>query len=305
MSVEIHCGAHRLETFDSRGLLIMIIVESAGIKDVGRRRKSNEDAFLIDDDLKLYVVADGMGGHQAGEVASRLAVQTIHDYMKRFGQEGEVEELADSDRALSKEANRLISSITLANWGVNQLSQSNEAYRGMGSTVSAIHFAGGDIAIAANVGDSPIYLIHNGKIETLSVPHTVRAEREALFPGTGNPLDDEYSHMLTRAVGVGQEVKADACEISCFRGDTLVMSSDGLSDLVSPDEILRVVVREQSSERACRALVDLANERGGHDNTTVLVVTVKAVLRERKGILGLALRLISKFSGLSPKIMLS
>ncbi len=119
---------------------IMIAIESAGITDVGQKRTGNEDAFYLDDDLKLYMVADGMGGHLAGEVASALVVDTIRDYMKRFKEGSDVEEMEDTDETLSKEANRLLSSITLANQGVHQVAQSNEDYKGMGSTVSAIAY---------------------------------------------------------------------------------------------------------------------------------------------------------------------
>ena len=272
-------------------LSIMMVVESAGITDIGKKRKGNEDAMLLDDDLKLYVVADGMGGHQAGEVASRLVVETIRDYMMRFKTDGkEVEELIDSDVSVSREANRLLSGVHLANWSVNQLSQSKECYRGMGSTVSAVYFTD-EILVAANVGDSPIYLVHNGTIEMLSVPHTVLAEQAALNPDGAVHIDSRFGHMLTRAMGVEETVKADVCEIQCFKGDVLVIGSDGLSNKVSPEEILAVVTRERP-DRACRSLVDLANERGGDDNITAVVIKVKAVKRKQTGIKELISRLM-------------
>ena len=267
----------------------MVIVESAGITDVGRKRKGNEDAFLLDDDLKLYVVADGMGGHQAGEVASTLVVETIRGHMKRFEKEGDVDGPVDNDQILSKEASQLLSCIQMANRGVHQASCSNEIYRGMGTTVSAVYFTD-ETLMAANVGDSPIYLVHDGSLELLSVPHTVMAEQAALDPDGAERLGLQFRHMLTRAVGIEETVQPDICEIQYFGGDILVISSDGLCDKVSPEEILGVVNKEQP-DRACRLLVDLANERGGDDNVTVIVLKIKKVRHERGGIIGLISRI--------------
>ena len=152
----------------------MYVIESAGLTDVGQRRKNNEDALFLDDKQQLYVVADGMGGHLAGEVASGIVVETLWGYIKRFEEETEVEELEDQDESLSKQANRLLSGIYLANKSVYQTAQGREEYQGMGSTVSSVYFTPNTL-IAANVGDSPIYLVHDGSIEQLSVPHTVLA----------------------------------------------------------------------------------------------------------------------------------
>jgi len=272
----------------------MVIVESAGITDVGRKRSGNEDALFLDDENRLYVVADGMGGHQAGEVASALVVETMRDYIKRFDDQGEVEEMTDADETLSKEANRLISSIQLANLGVNKVSNTKASYRGMGSTVSAIYFTEKTL-IAANVGDSPIYLIHNGDIERLSVPHTVLAEQQALDPEGVKRLGKEFRHMLTRAMGIEETVKPDVCEIPFYKGDVVVISSDGLSDKVAPDEILGIANTEKP-EKACRTLVDLANARGGDDNVTVIVL--KVVSDGKSGLLEKASAVKYKFLNL-------
>ncbi len=141
----------------------MVIIESAGITDIGRKRKNNEDCLFLDDDQRLYVVADGMGGHQAGEVASKLVVETIQNYMRRFREEK------------GREANRLLSSIHLANQAVFQASRNKNSCQGMGSTVSAVYFTDNTL-IAANVGDSPIYLVRDKSIKLLSVIHNLLAE---------------------------------------------------------------------------------------------------------------------------------
>ena len=260
----------------------MYHIESAGLSDIGMKRKNNEDSFFLSDERQFYVVADGMGGHQAGEVASNLVVETLWDYIKRFNGDDDVEELADPDDALSKEANRLLSGIHLANKSVFQAAQNSETYRGMGSTVSSVYFTDTTL-IAANVGDSPIYLIHDGKIELLSVTHTVLAEQRAMDPDNAKQLGNEFKHMLTRAMGVGETVQADISEIQCFKGDILVIGSDGLTEKITKEEIHEIVVREKP-EKACRKLVDLSNQRMGGDNVTVVVLKIKKAKSPKGGI---------------------
>jgi protein phosphatase len=259
----------------------MIAVESGGMTHPGMKRKGNEDTFLLNDQLKLYIVADGMGGHNAGEVASGLVVKTISDYMERFQREEEVEELEPADALLSRDANRLVSGIYLTNRVVHQFSNSKVSYKGMGSTVSAVTFTK-DTIIAVNVGDSPIYLVRNGKIEQLSITHTVYAEHQAMNVQGGVEFGKEFSHMLTRAMGVDEQVKADVCEIHCFADDIIVVGSDGLTNLVEPEEIQEVVLKKKP-EKACRQLIDLANDRGGDDNITVVILKVKSVKKKKKG----------------------
>lgn len=261
----------------------MIVVESAGMTDVGKKRKGNEDSLYLDDDLKIYVVADGMGGHQAGEVASGLVVETIQNYMQSIRNNHEAEELVDIDKRLSKEANRLLSSIHLSNRVVFQKASDRPGYKGMGSTVSIIFFTD-TTAIAANVGDSPIYLIRNDEVNNLSVPHTVIAEQMAINPDAERQLSHNFKHMLTRAMGIDRTVEPDTCEIQVFRGDHIVIASDGLTDKVAPEEI-RDVVREASPRSACQTLIDLANDRGGDDNITVIVLKVADIEEEKGGVL--------------------
>ncbi len=253
----------------------MIVIESAGITDRGKKRKGNEDALFLGDSMGLYVVADGMGGHLAGEVASKLVVQTMGDYLKNCQQKDEDEAPVFFHETLSKEANQLLSSIHMSNKVVHEAARGNSLYRGMGSTVSAVYFTEGTF-IAANVGDSPIYLIRDGKIKLLSVPHTVIAEQTALDPANAEKLGMEFRHVLTRAMGTEEHVKADIYELQCFRDDILVISSDGLSDKASPEEIQQLV-DGNGSNAACRRLVDLTNDRGGDDNITAIVLKVKMV----------------------------
>ena len=278
----------------------MIVIESAGITDRGKKRQGNEDSLFIEDSLGLYVVADGMGGHLAGEVASRLVVDTIGDYIKNRRESADNENPINGDETLSPEANRLMSGIHLSNKAVHEAARGNSSYRGMGSTVSAVYFTDGTF-IAANVGDSPIYLVRDGRINLLSVPHTVLAEQTALDPENAARLGKEFRHVLTRAMGTEESVIADIYEIQCFKDDILVISSDGLSDKASPEEIQQLV-DGNGSDAACRRLVDLANHRGGDDNITAIVLKVKTVKNtpwEFKRLVAMAKRIFFKITNIN------
>jgi protein phosphatase len=258
----------------------MVVIESAGITDRGKKRKGNEDDLFLDDRLGLYVVADGMGGHQAGEIASKLVVETISKYIMNAEKSGNREDIHTYDKNLSRAANRLLCGIHLSNQVVHQASLDNNSYRGMGSTISTVYFTD-DTLIAANVGDSPIYLVRDQKIKLLSVPHTVLAEQASLNPENAEKLKNQFNHVLTRAMGTEKSVKADLYEIQCFKDDILVISTDGLSDKASPEEIMKLV-NDNRLGTACRKLVDLANDRGGEDNVTAIVLKVKMVKNPRK-----------------------
>jgi serine/threonine protein phosphatase PrpC len=257
----------------------MILTESAGISDVGKKRKGNEDSLFLDDTLGLYVVADGMGGHRAGEIASQLVVKTISEYIQQSKNNGDGKKNNILNKTLSREANQLLTGIQLSNEVVHEASLEDEACRGMGSTVSAVYFSNGTF-IVANVGDSPIYLIRDGKIKLISVIHTVLAEQTAIDPANAEKLGMEFRHVLTRAMGTERSVKTDIYEIQCFKNDIIVISSDGLSDKASPNEILKLV-NQNGLDTACQQLVKLANDRGGDDNVTTIVLKVKVMKNTR------------------------
>ncbi len=251
----------------------MFTVQAAGFSDIGRVRKANEDSFLLNESIGLYVVADGMGGHRGGAVASRIAVETIGTYMatpseKVLGTGG-----TDPLDADSEAAKRLRHSIFLANRKIYAQSVKDAACREMGTTVSAFHLAGNSI-ITANVGDSPIYLLRNDEIETLYTPHTLLHERKKIPKSLeGRFSRDKLAHILTRGVGIRPDVRVDLVETPCFTGDIIVLCSDGLSGKVSTEEI-RDLVYQNDSQTACSILTELANRRGGEDNITIIVVRI-------------------------------
>jgi len=250
----------------------MLEIVSAGLSDIGRKRRSNQDHFLLDDEHRLYLVADGMGGHQAGEVAAQFVVDSIYKFYQSNTTTSATDRSEPQDPNLSPEANRLRDAIAYANLQVYQAATAHKHYRGMGSTLAAVRFSD-DMFIAANVGDSPIYLIHDETIEMLSIPHTLMAEQSELGSEERSIFGPDFQHMLTRGMGVEDSVSPDIWESPCFDGDRLVICSDGLSGQVAPEEIRSLTSRRHPGA-ACESLVKLANQRGGDDNITVVVLEV-------------------------------
>ena len=255
-------------------------VHSAGLTDKGRRRENNEDAFYNDDEVRLYIVADGMGGHRAGEVASSTVVSSVKDYMEAFHTSPVAKEASEDN--MSPAATAVSHSIELANRVVYQLSQDQGSYKGMGSTAAVAYFFE-DTLVTANVGDSRIYLIRQNGIEQLTQDHTLLAEHMRKNPDWDpNSASIPMKHILVRAVGIHEVVEADVYETQSLPGDLILMCSDGLTDMLSDEEIHQAVIEGGEIIEVCSRLVSMANERGGLDNITALLLLVQ---KEDKGLL--------------------
>ena len=249
-------------------------MQTSGITDIGLKRELNEDSFATDDELCLYIVADGMGGHLAGEVASKIAVDLIRSSYARWSRSHTpLNELYGSpDPSLSLTGNYVLAGIRLANRVIHEMATQYEKYQGMGTTIAVLAITS-HLVITANTGDSNIYMIRNGTVERLSKEHTIVAEQVDL--GLMTPEEAATSpmrHMLTKSLGSSDVVKPDVFEITASSNDRFVLCSDGLSDLVSDEEILHLTQHEDNPETLCRGFVDLALQRGGHDNTTVVSI---------------------------------
>jgi protein phosphatase len=249
---------------------------AAAKTDVGRKRKENEDRFCLDPALGLYVVADGMGGHAAGEVASRLAVETIQEWMEKYLSGADAALVGPAPVSASPEAGFLLSSIQLANRIILDAAKQRREYAGMGTTVVAV-LAQRDNVVLAHVGDSRIYRVRDGEIAQVSRDHSfVQDQVDSGIISEAEAHQSQYRHMITRALGLKDTVEVDLTEQPAQVGDTLLLCSDGLSDLLDDEEIL-AAVREHAADldRTCQVLVDRANAKGGDDNVTVLVVQVR------------------------------
>jgi PPM family protein phosphatase len=246
-------------------------VESFGITDVGRQRQHNEDAYLVDDEIHLYLVADGMGGHAAGEVASRLAAETICEFIVHTVEDDGTWP-HEYDENFSRNTNRLLSAMIIANTRVIEAMKQDARLRGMGTTVVAGLLEENRASIA-HVGDSRAYLIRQQGMSRITSDHSwvfeqVRAGMLTETEAEKHPL----RNVITRALGGGSSVVPEAAEVELEKGDLLLFCSDGLTGMVSEDDILRIVTEHESLDEACRTLVQRANEQGGNDNITAVLI---------------------------------
>jgi PPM family protein phosphatase len=246
---------------------------AAGLSDVGRKRKGNEDSYHIDIERGLFIVADGMGGHVAGEVASRLAVDTIQEFMRVSDTDSEITWPFEFDENLSEGGNRIQAAIQLANREIGRHMQSQEEHRGMGTTVVTAVVLDESCYIG-HVGDSRAYLIRDGEIRQLTRDHTfVNDQVEKGFMSKAEAERHPARNILTRAVGSAEDLVVDLSETRLKPGDYVLLCSDGLSSMVEDLEILRVVTETNGNlEAACAGLVNLANEHGGWDNVTAVLI---------------------------------
>ena len=237
----------------------MRIVDSAGVTDAGRKRRRNEDSFVREP--PLFVVADGMGGAQAGEVASRLAATAFRDFH-------------DADELESEERVRAI--IQEANRRIYERARSDAEASGMGTTITAALLVGGRVTVG-HVGDSRAYRIRGGQIEQLTDDHSlvadlVRSGRIAPEEADTHP----QRSVITRALGTDPEVDVDTFTVDAQPGDLFLLCSDGLTTMVDDGQLLSIVGRSKSLEEAAKALVKAANRAGGEDNVTVVMFSIES-----------------------------
>ncbi len=254
-------------------------VQVAARTDVGRRRANNEDTHCVDEALGLFLVADGLGGHASGEVASRLAVETIHDKLAAWTKGGEPPPALGPPIAGAPEAaTHLANSIRFANKVIHGAAGSRPEYRGMATTVVAVLLAEGGV-ILAHVGDSRIYRVRDRKLEQLSRDHSLVGEQIAMgLISPDQAVISPQRNVVTRAVGMEPTVAVDVQAEASQEGDTLLLCSDGLSDMVDEPIILETVIQAGDDlDQACEALVELANARGGRDNITAVLIRFSEV----------------------------
>ncbi len=248
-------------------------ISSEALSDVGRKRKGNEDALAVDEEQKLYVVADGMGGHAAGEVASRIAVESIEEFVTLTSGNQEITWPFGLDETISYDGNRLKTAIRHANRKVLEATRESSELEGMATTVAAV-LVEDDIANLAHVGDSRIYLWSGGEMTLLTSDHSW--VNEQIQTGVISP-DQARSHPLrnvvTRALGGRADLLVDIQSRKMESGDVLLVCSDGLTTMMADDEIAGSLAESGGDiVKAARALVDESNDRGGEDNITVVLM---------------------------------
>jgi len=244
-------------------------VKAFGLSETGPVRHMNEDCFVNAEDLKLFIVADGMGGHAAGEVAARLAVESIENFIRRSHKTTDFSWPYGIDPALSYEANRLKTAVNLANRRINRVAETHDDYLGMGTTVVCALLADGHL-IAAHVGDSRLYLCHDGVLAQLTQDDSWAATILGARDASSGP--HVTRHVLTNVLGARPDTEVHLFERELSGGETLLLCSDGLHGSVPQETLRDIVSSNQDLPALAHALISTALEHGSRDNITALLV---------------------------------
>ena len=240
--------------------------------DTGLVRQKNEDRFAVDLSLNLFILCDGMGGQAAGEVASKLGVDIILEHCRQAAHNPNLGTVGEHQPEFSAGTNRLGSAIRLSNQAIHEAAEQKSSTVGMGSTVVAAQLTGNVLSIA-HVGDSRIYLFREGELRQLTQDHSLVMEqmRQGLI-SREEAEQSELSNVIMRALGAEPHVQVDLDELWVNEGDQILLCSDGLTRMVSNAQIVPVLAEPFTAQQACERLVELANEFGGEDNVSVILV---------------------------------
>jgi serine/threonine protein phosphatase PrpC len=249
---------------------------AAGLSDVGLQREHNEDSFVVLKEHDLFVVADGMGGHRAGDVASRIATETISEFFRTTAND-DVTWPFHFDSNLSEEENRLLTGIRVANRQIFERSTRSRECHGMGTTVVGAMFSSKKQRMyIGHVGDSRCYRVREGEIQLLTRDHSLINDYLLAMPDLTDEQKSELpKNVITRALGMQDHVVVDLQHDEPRQGDVYVLCSDGLSGMVSDEDIKQIVIGTGEIREACQQLIQSANERGGEDNITAVLVRIE------------------------------
>lgn len=247
-------------------------IRYAGNSHVGMKRNHNEDNLCLLPDENLYIVADGMGGHAAGEVASRMAVETVSQFYKDTSEDEEVTWPFKMDRAKKYEENRIVTSIKLANLRIYEEALANAKKKGMGTTVVAVNFTK-DGAYLGHVGDSRIYRFRAGQLKQMTEDHSLLNDYIKMKELTPEEIENfPHKNVIVRALGMKDSVLVDVAYEQPEHGDIYLLCSDGLSGEVTDAEMAKILGETGDDlEKGCNRLIQTANQNGGKDNVTVVL----------------------------------
>jgi PPM family protein phosphatase len=252
----------------------MVRVKACGLSDVGLTRVHNEDYFEIDPEHRLYIVADGMGGHSHGEVAAQLAVNSIRDFIHKTADQDTTWPFG-MDNRLERHTNLLKMAIRIAHDSVLRAISKDGSLYGMGTTVVGFLLAG-NVAAVAHVGDSRAYRLRNGRLDQLTQDHTwVNEQVVAGFLSKEQARSHPLKNVVTRALGGESDVLVDVRELEVRPGDVYLLCSDGLTGMLSDADIRDRLALKGGLHEICRKLVNDSNARGGIDNVTVVVLAIE------------------------------
>jgi protein phosphatase len=250
-------------------------VRFAGETDVGMKRTHNEDNLYLPDEERLIMVADGMGGHAAGDLASKLAIETVASFFHSTAEDARITWPFMVDRDNRFDENRLVTGIKLANLKIFEMAQRDNRSRGMGTTLVTCLFCDDEV-IVAHVGDSRVYLCRDGKIRQITEDHSLLNDYIKMKRIAPEDVDRfPHKNVIVRALGMKETVAVDILHETPRIGDIFLLCSDGLSGMVEADEMFSVLSTEKDLDRCCERLVEMANAAGGVDNITVALARLE------------------------------
>jgi len=238
------------------------------------KRTHNEDSLGILSDYSLYLVADGMGGHASGEVASRMAVETISSFFKMTSRDSEATWPFKEEKNLRYDENRLVAGIKWSNRRIYEAASRDPKYKGMGTTIVTAFFTQTG-AYLGHVGDSRGYRIRDGKIEQITEDHSLLNDYIKANKLTPEEIEHfPHKNVIVRALGMKELVQVDVNRLDPKVGDTYLLCSDGLTSMITDELTLELIMKGPDLKTACKNLIDAANEAGGTDNTTVALISL-------------------------------
>ena len=251
-------------------------IEVAGHTHVGMKRNHNEDNFLILPDENLCCVADGMGGHSSGEIASKIAVEELAEFFRMTSRDEEATWPFKMEKSRNYDENRLATGIKLANKSIYDKASSDAKYKGMGTTIVSVHFIHGT-AYVGHVGDSRVYFFRQGVLKQLTEDHSLLNDYLKAKKLTPEEIENfPHKNVIVRALGMRETVQVDVSKVEPREGDVFLLCSDGLSGMVTDPQMQEILASTPELEKACSRLIEMANAAGGNDNVTCVLARYHA-----------------------------
>jgi protein phosphatase len=251
-------------------------IEVAGYTHVGMKRNHNEDNYLILTDENLCCVADGMGGHSSGEIASKIAVEELAEFFRMTSRDEDATWPFKMDKGRNYDENRLATGIKLANKSIFDKASTDQKYKGMGTTIVSVHFTNA-AAYVGHVGDSRVYYFRQGVLRQVTEDHSLLNDYLKAKKLTPEEIENfPHKNVIVRALGMKETVAVDVAKVEAQQGDIFLLCSDGLSGMVTDPQMQDILARTSELEKACSQLIDMANAAGGNDNVTCVLARFHA-----------------------------
>ncbi|NNB92105.1 Stp1/IreP family PP2C-type Ser/Thr phosphatase [Corallococcus exiguus] len=251
-------------------------IEVAGSTHVGMKRNHNEDNYLVLPEENLMVVADGMGGHSSGEIASRIAVDELGEFFRLTSKDQDATWPFKMDKQRNYDENRLATGIKLANARIFERATVDTKYKGMGTTIVSVHFAENGVYVG-HVGDSRVYFFRGGILQQVTEDHSLLNDYLKAKKLTPEEIENfPHKNVIVRALGMKEQVQVDVTRVDPLENDVFLLCSDGLSGMITDAQMQDILSRTPELEKACGQLIDLANAAGGNDNVTCVLARYHA-----------------------------